>query len=133
MKKNLFLVALLTVSLSIQLYATKAPTSTIDYILEPSFFQKLDSIKRDSTSIPKDFESSTSTTSSGQSSTLQQILPQLSPLSPSAASIQKFGDYQVSLATGLPEISIPIHIIEEGNIKVPITLDYHAAGFKLNE
>ena len=61
------------------------------------------------------------------------MLPQYSPLSPNAASIQKFGDYQVNLATGIPDISIPLHTITNGKLSMPITLRYHASGFKVHE
>lgn len=61
------------------------------------------------------------------------MMPQYSPLSPNAASIQKFGDYQVNLATGIPDINIPLHTITNGKLSMPITLRYHASGFKVHE
>lgn len=61
------------------------------------------------------------------------LLPQFSPLTPNAASIQKFGDFQVNMATGIPDINIPIFTVQDGNLSMPITLRYHAAGFKVHE
>jgi RHS repeat-associated protein len=59
--------------------------------------------------------------------------PNFSPLTPNAASFQKHGDYQVNLATGVPDISIPLYTIEEGVLKNPIVLRYHAGGHKMTE
>jgi hypothetical protein len=39
----------------------------------------------------------------------------------------------VSLATGIPNISVPIYNIKEGDISVPIELSYHAGGIKVEE
>ncbi|WP_188935689.1 hypothetical protein, partial [Puia dinghuensis] len=36
----------------------------------------------------------------------------------------------MSLYAGLPQINIPIYTVEEGGIKVPISLDYHASGVR---
>ncbi len=96
-------------------------------------FQGTDTIRRDTSTRPLIRATTVASTQSVFTGEARKLVPQFSPLSPSAASLQKFGDYQVSLATGIPEISIPIHVIEEGGIKIPITLDYHASGFKLNE
>jgi len=96
-------------------------------------FQRTDTIRRDTSTRPLIRATTVASTQSVFTGEARKLVPQFSPLSPSAASLQKFGDYQVSLATGIPEISIPIHVIEEGGIKIPITLDYHVSGFKLNE
>lgn len=53
--------------------------------------------------------------------------------SPTAASLGKFVDYPVSLHTGVPEVSIPIYTIVSGSIKLPISLNYHASGLRVNE
>ena len=63
----------------------------------------------------------------------KKFLPQYSPLSPNAWSFQKFGDYQVNLATGVPSIPIPLFTVQNGSLSMPITLNYHAGGFKMNE
>jgi len=55
------------------------------------------------------------------------------PASPNAASLGKYGEIPVSLYTGIPSISIPIYEINEGRIKLPISLSYHAGGIKVEE
>jgi hypothetical protein len=63
----------------------------------------------------------------------KKFLPQYAPLSPNAGSFQKFGDYQVNLATGVPSIAIPLFTVQNGNLSMPITLSCHTAGFKMSE
>lgn len=63
----------------------------------------------------------------------KQYLPNYSPLAPNAASIQRYGDYGVNLATGLPNIDIPLYTIKAGGLELPITLSYHASGHKISE
>ncbi len=55
------------------------------------------------------------------------------PPSPNAASLGKYVEAPVSLATGIPNIGIPIYTISEGPISVPISLSYHAGGIKVEE
>lgn len=50
--------------------------------------------------------------------------------SPNAASLGMYGEVPVSLYTGLPSIQIPLYTAQEGRIEVPITLSYHASGFR---
>lgn len=83
--------------------------------------------KQDSTKVE---ETTTALTSSPYGGNL---LPQFSPLSPNAAAIQKFGDYQVNMATGIPDISIPIFTAKSGDLSMPVILRYHASGFKVRE
>lgn len=52
---------------------------------------------------------------------------------PNAASLGKYGDIPVSYYTGVPNISIPIHTLEEGNLTLPISLSYHSSGVKVGE
>ncbi len=54
-------------------------------------------------------------------------------VSPNAASISKYLDFPVNMATGIPNISVPLYTIHSGNITIPITLSYHAGGIKVNE
>lgn len=63
----------------------------------------------------------------------KKYLPNPTPLSPNAASFQKFGDYPVNLSTGLPDISIPLYTATEGELSVPIVLRYHAGGHRISE
>jgi YD repeat-containing protein len=60
-------------------------------------------------------------------------LPQVAPPSPDAAMIEKFGNFPVTYSTGVPDISIPLWTIHCGSLNWPITLSYHASGFKVDE
>ncbi len=55
------------------------------------------------------------------------------PPSPEVASLGKYIDTPVNNYTGVPRIEIPIYTIEEGSIRVPISLSYHASGIKVEE
>ncbi len=52
---------------------------------------------------------------------------------PEATSLGKYGEYPVSLYSGVPNIQIPIYQIDHGRIKIPISLSYHAGGIKVEE
>ncbi|MEM8568182.1 MAG: hypothetical protein AAGF85_17100 [Bacteroidota bacterium] len=52
--------------------------------------------------------------------------------SPSMASIKQYHEYPVNYHTGLPDINIPLHSIQEGPISIPISLSYHASGLKVD-
>lgn len=60
-------------------------------------------------------------------------LPNLTPLPPNSAIIEKIQDYRVNLFTGLPAISIPIYTIKTGNLEIPINLIYHASGIRVTD
>jgi YD repeat-containing protein len=55
------------------------------------------------------------------------------PPSPTAASLGKYGDVPVSIYTGIPNISIPLYTINSGTLSLPVTLNYHAGGIKVEE
>lgn len=61
----------------------------------------------------------------------QQMIPGDIP-TPNAASLGKYGDIPVSLFTGTPQISIPIHTLSVRGMELPITLDYDASGIMVN-
>ena len=63
----------------------------------------------------------------------QQFLPKLLPKSPEAASLAKYGTYEVSMYSGVPNISIPLYEIQVGELRVPISLSYHASGVKVSD
>ena len=49
------------------------------------------------------------------------------------AQAQKYGDYSVNLATGVPSIAIPIYTPSSGDLQMPVVLNYHASGHKLSD
>jgi hypothetical protein len=57
----------------------------------------------------------------------------VTPPSPDVWQFSKYGEYPVSRETGVPNISIPIHTINAGELSVPISLSYHAAGNKVDD
>jgi len=61
-----------------------------------------------------------------------QIKP-IVPASPEGAALAKMVNYPVNLNTGVPNISIPLYTVESGGMTLPITLNYQASGFKINE
>lgn len=60
-------------------------------------------------------------------------IPNFAAKSPEAAAFLRYGEYPVELSTGVPGISIPLYTIDIGDYKLPITLDYHASGIKVNQ
>src|SRR5436190_713606 len=67
------------------------------------------------------------------SAQIQTKLPNVMLPSPTAMQFQRYGDYPVNNFTGIPSISIPLFTISEGDIEVPITLNYHASGCKSDD
>lgn len=68
-----------------------------------------------------------------QSATNLIAFPRMTPPSPDAASLGRYGEFPVTLATGTPEISIPLYEINTGKLKLPIGLSYHASGIRVND
>lgn len=60
-------------------------------------------------------------------------LPQVTTPSPKATMMNRYGDYPVSLYTGLVDITIPIFEININGVKVPIEFKYHASGLKYDD
>ena len=59
-----------------------------------------------------------------------KMLPADAIPAPNAAALAKYGDVPVSYFTGVPDISIPIHTLNEGPLNLLISLSYHAGGTK---
>jgi YD repeat-containing protein len=55
------------------------------------------------------------------------------PPSPNASSLGKFGEWPVSLYTGLPSVDIPIYTVKGRSLSVPISIGYHSAGIRVGE
>ncbi|MEA4919271.1 hypothetical protein [Proteiniphilum sp.] len=72
-------------------------------------------------------------TMNGQVQTISLDMPKIVPTSPEAASLTKMVNYPVSMSTGVPDIHIPVYEIQSAGLVLPIDLQYHAGGFKINE
>lgn len=59
------------------------------------------------------------------------IIPAIPP-APSTAAMMRFADVPVSYSTGIPNINIPLYSIRSGSLSLPISLDYHAGGIKVD-
>lgn len=70
---------------------------------------------------------------SAQNSNQIYDLPKVTPPSPNAASLGKYGDIPVGLYTGVPNVSIPLYTIQVGKFSLPISLSYHSQGLKVEE
>jgi len=53
--------------------------------------------------------------------------------SPTAASLGKYGDIPVSLFTGTPNIQVPLFKLKGRSLSLPITLNYHGSGIKVEQ
>jgi len=60
-------------------------------------------------------------------------IPKYIPPSPNVAALMKFVDVPVSPYTGTSDISVPIFEIDAKGVKVPISLNYHTGGIKVEE
>ncbi len=63
--------------------------------------------------------------------TTDKLLPNI--MSPEAASLGKYGSYDVNFYSGSPNISLPLHAISENGLQIPIILSYDASGFIPNK
>ena len=59
------------------------------------------------------------------------FLKQIVPLSSNAAAMAKYGEIPVGHFTGVPNINIPLYTIKSGTLELPLTLNYHARGNKV--
>lgn len=55
------------------------------------------------------------------------------PPSPNSASIAKFGEIPVGHYTGIPSVDVPLYEIKTGEFSFPISINYHAGGYKVGE
>jgi YD repeat-containing protein len=60
-------------------------------------------------------------------------VPPVVPPSPDAAALGKYGNTPVGLNTGIPDINIPLYTIKTRKLEVPISVSFHAGGFKVSE
>src|ERR1700722_14091171 len=54
-------------------------------------------------------------------------------LTPEAAAFTKYGNIPVSTYTGTANVSVPLYTIQEGDINLPISVNYHTGGIKVQE
>lgn len=64
---------------------------------------------------------------------VQAQTQKFTPVSPEAAALAKIVNYPVNLNTGVPSITVPLYQIEARGVTLPVSLSYHAGGFKINE
>lgn len=57
----------------------------------------------------------------------------LYPKSPQAAGLAKYVDYPVDKSSGVINVSIPIYTIKARGFELPISLDYHTGGVKVDQ
>lgn len=55
------------------------------------------------------------------------------PSSPTSASFERYTDYPVNLFNGVPDINIDLYEIISGDLRLPISLSYHASGIKMTD
>jgi YD repeat-containing protein len=62
-----------------------------------------------------------------------KFLPNITPPSPVAYELGKYGNQSSGLFTGMTNISIPLYTYKTGSLEVPITLNYAKGGIKVDE
>lgn len=65
--------------------------------------------------------------------TPEMLLPDFSKLTPEAASLGRYGVFQVSEYSGAANISIPLYTVKSGDISFPINLYYDCSGIKVEQ
>ncbi|WP_428142489.1 hypothetical protein [Chryseobacterium jejuense] len=55
------------------------------------------------------------------------------PPSPESAQLAKYIETPVAYTNGIPEISIPLFNLKDKDINIPVSLNYHAGGIKVEE
>ncbi|HEX8549502.1 MAG TPA: hypothetical protein VF691_21245 [Cytophagaceae bacterium] len=69
----------------------------------------------------------------GQTATSNLGLNNVIPSPPNATAFEKYINQPVNYYTGIPQITIPIYEIKVGDLQLPISLNYHAGGIKVDE
>lgn len=65
--------------------------------------------------------------------TPEMLRPNLTNLTPEAASLGKYGAFQVSEYSGTTNISIPLYTVKSGDVSFPIALTYDGSGIKVEQ
>lgn len=58
---------------------------------------------------------------------------QVVPPSPEVSALAKFADTRVSHYSGIPDIQLPLYTLVEQDLEIPIALQYHAGGIRVEE
>ncbi|WP_152538414.1 PKD domain-containing protein [Aquimarina macrocephali] len=66
-------------------------------------------------------------------SSYAQELPKITPPSPTAYELGKYGQVPVGMFTGTPQIHIPIYNYKAGSLSIPISLSYNSNGIKVDQ
>jgi len=61
------------------------------------------------------------------------LLPTITTPSPEVSAFARFGNYEVNLFNGTPDISIPLYEINVGDLKLPVSINYNASGIRVND
>jgi len=71
----------------------------------------------------------------GEVGTTQELKKSPIAPSPNASAIGKFGEIPVSLSTGIPSVSVPIHVYKgsANGFGLDVSLRYHAGGHKVDD
>lgn len=65
--------------------------------------------------------------------TPEMLRPDFSKLTPEAASLGRYGAFQVSEYSGAANISIPLYTVKSGEVSFPISLYYDCSGIKVEQ
>ncbi|TVZ27851.1 hypothetical protein JM83_2917 [Gillisia sp. Hel_I_86] len=63
----------------------------------------------------------------------QQTLPEVTPPSPTAFELGKYGDIPVGMFTGTANVNIPLYNFKSKNLSFPISLSYNNSGIRVNQ
>ncbi|SKA40023.1 YD repeat-containing protein [Chitinophaga eiseniae] len=66
-------------------------------------------------------------------SDVSQINSYVTPPPPNAAALARYGEIPVNQYTGIPSIEIPLFTAGSGQLKIPLSLSYHAGGIRVDE
>ena len=62
-----------------------------------------------------------------------QDLPNITPPSPTAYELGKFGQIPIGMFTGTPQMDIPLYTYQTKNLSVPISVNYSSNGIKVDQ
>lgn len=69
----------------------------------------------------------------GTAQPVNSVIGDVQPASPEVAALARFSEIPISTFTGAASVSIPIHVLREGPLEVPISLNHHNSGVRVGE